>query len=341
MPLNEQQKQLVFDYTVARTGAPETAAAAGLIESNPEAAKIHGALKRTLAPLESLGEQACPDHLAEGTVWRLKSVASATPTLSQLLADEQARRPEAVGRPWQNIGRMAATAAVIVLMASALFAPLRSARERSWQQLCQMQLGGIWQGMTNYCNDHDGRMPAVPVREGEPWWKVGYPGEENHSNTRRMWLLVRDAYVEPSYFVCPGIRHGRAIQIGWKEARSYNDFPARRYVTYSVRIQCSKSARPETAFRKVLIADMNPLFESIPEDFSRVFHVRCDEQLLSRNSSNHNGRGQSILMCDGSVKFVRNRLAGIAADDIFTLRGTSVYRGVEVPSCETDAFLAP
>jgi len=340
-PLSSLQKQLVFDQAMGLAADPENKAVAELIASNLEAARIDAAVKRSLTPLNSLAEPDCPDYLVESTVWRLKTATASGPTLDQLLAGEQARQTAQTGQPWHNIGRMAATAAVIILMASALFPPLKSARERSWQQMCGMQVEKIWNGTTNYCNDHDGRMPTVMFRKGQPWWKVGCPGEQNHSNTRRMWLLVKNHYVEPTLFVCPGIRHGRAIQIGWAQAAEYDDFPARRYVTYSNIIQCEEPQYSQIKFRKVIMADMNPLFERIPEDFGKKFHVRCNERLMTRNSSNHHGLGQSILFSDGSVEFVKGRRVGIAADDIYTLRGTSVYRGVEVPSCQTDTFLAP
>jgi hypothetical protein len=35
------------------------------------------------------------------------------------------------------------------------------------------------------------------------------------------------------------------------------------------------------------------------------------------------------------------RRIGIAEDDIFTLQNTDIYEGIEVPSYEADAFLAP
>jgi len=93
-----------------------------------------------------------------------------------------------------------------------------------------------------------------------------------------------------------------------------------------------------------LMADSNPIFENLPERLSYEIKLRLNNKLLSINSINHNGRGQNILFGDGAVRFIKDRHIGIAADDIFTLqdmgRGFEV-KGCEVPSCETDAFLAP
>ena len=74
---------------------------------------------------------------------------------------------------------------------------------------------------------------------------------------------------------------------------------------------------------------------------ARPLRIQLNKDLLHLNSNNHNRRGQNILFCDGSVSFVKTRRIGISEDDIFTLWNTDVYQGVEVPSCETDAFLAP
>ncbi|MHC4352304.1 MAG: H-X9-DG-CTERM domain-containing protein, partial [Planctomycetota bacterium] len=52
-------------------------------------------------------------------------------------------------------------------------------------------------------------------------------------------------------------------------------------------------------------------------------------------------RGQNVLLGDGHVEFLRTRYVDVSKDDIFTLQNTDVYQGFEVPSCETDSFLAP
>ncbi len=341
-PLSNQQKQLLFDYCIGLASEKETAEAEQLISSHKEAAEIHSKLKAAFAPLDSLEPQPCPDELAEGTIWRLNNLArSSQLRLQQLLAGEQSGRVAAKSRFWRNLGEMVATAAMIVFVAGVLLAPLKRARQNYWQQLCQMQLSRIGRGISHYISDHDGRLPAVATTTGAPWWKVGYQGKENHSNTRHMWLLVKGDYVSPSDFVCAGRRQGRAIQFDAAQAKNYNDFPARRYVTYSFRIMGDKSQKGCRPAQKVLISDLNPLFERLPQSYSRPLKLKLNKSLLTFNSINHSRRGQNILLCDGSVRFVKRRRIGISEDDIFTLQDTQIYEGCEVPSRETDAFLAP
>jgi len=341
--LNNQQKQLLFDYCLGLTSEEAIAEAEQLIVSNEQAAEIHSKLKTALLPLKSLVSESCPDDLAEGTIWRLNNLArSSQLRLEQLLAGEQARSVTDKSRFWKNLGEMVAAAAVIVFVAGVLIAPLSFARQKSRQQACLMQLQQIGQGINSYSDDHDGQLPAVTTAMGAPWWKVGYQGKENHSNTRHIWLLLKGGYVKnPADFICPGKSRGQAVQLDPSQVQNYNDFPSRKYVTYSFRIRCRKPGEESPDGQKVLIADSNPLFERLPDDYSKPFKLEPDIDLLILNSINHNHRGQNVLLCDGSATFVKVRHIGVLEDDIFTLQDTDTYQGVEVPSCETDAFLAP
>jgi hypothetical protein len=89
------------------------------------------------------------------------------------------------------------------------------------------------------------------------------------------------------------------------------------------------------------MADANPLFENLPNDHSKSLLLELNKELLTRNSSNHNRRGQNVLYGDGRAEFLRTRRAGILEDDIYTLQNVDIYEGREVPTCETDFFLAP
>jgi type II secretory pathway pseudopilin PulG len=338
--LNNEQKQLLFDYAVGLTSEQESAEAKALIASNEQASQIHSCLKAALEPLDSLEFEPCPDDLVEGTIWRANSLANSGHLgLEHLLADEQKQAVTAKASLWRNFGELAAVAAVILLIAGVLFPWMTYARQKSRQHRCEMQLGSIFQGLSNYVSDHDGKQPMVAMSAGAPWWKVGYQGKENCSNTRHIWLLVKGRYVEPVNFVCPGRTQDQALQFDSCNMQNYNDFPDRRYITYSIRIRCPNS--PSTFGTEPIMADSNPIFDDVKADDSDEIKLRLTERLFNINSGNHNRRGQNVLFGDGSVKFTGRR---IGADDIFTLqqmRPGSEVKGCELPSCETDAFLAP
>ncbi len=339
IPLNSDLKKLIFDYCIGLTSKQETSKIQELISSNPEAAEIHARIKATLEPLDNLQSESCPDDLAERTVLRLMNMANSTQgRLHQLLADEQTRTIARSPRTWLGLMRNLATAAVFMIAGTVLLATLNYMRYNSRLQRCGMQQSNIFQGLTSYINDHDDKQPALASAPGSFWWKVGYQGDENHSNTRRLYLLPKSGYVKLSDFVCPGCERGHVSEMTPAQMQAYKDFLERDNVTYSFQISCQRTQNGGLLCRKVIMADWNPIFERLP-DFSKSLKIQLNREMLTMNSINHKRRGQNVLMGDGSVVFLKTRFIG--TDDIFTLRDTDIYQGCEMPSCESDHFVAP
>jgi len=339
IPLTREQKELLFDYCMDLTSQEQEAEVEALITSNQEAQKIHSMLKVTFAPLDSLEPEFCPDTLVERTVLRLNEAArSSQEQLQQLLASEQSRAVDSKKRILVGLGGRLAMAAMFVIAGSVLLTSLNFVRHNSRVQRCKMQMGNIFRGLAQYITDYDNQ-PALAVAPGSPWWKVGAQGEENHSNTRNLYLLVKGEYVKLSDFVCPGSKCDERPEVTPDQIQSYKDFPNRNCVTYSFRISCQRMQDGKLLCRKVVMADWNPLFEDMPKDYNKPLQMKLTPQLLKLNSINHKRRGQNVLFRDGRIEYMRTRFIG--ADDIFTLQDTDVYQGCEVPSCETDFFLAP
>jgi prepilin-type processing-associated H-X9-DG protein len=339
-PLSDQQKELLFNYCLGLTSELETAQAQELVFANDQAAQLVASIKASLSPLDSIAPEPCPDELAEGTVWRAQqAVRTSRLQLNQLIAAEQQRKPGVKVGFWREAFGRLATAAVFIIVGSGVITGWKVttnyARQKSWQQQCGSQLAGMFQSLSNYQADNAGQMPALASSPGAPWWKVGDQGPENVSNTRRMWILVKQKYAEPNDFMCPTRKTNCTFSCNPKD---YNDFPDRKLVTYSFRIGCPKTGAGMG--RQVIAADMSPVFESLPASSDKLVR-NLSEELMNQNSSNHNGRGQNVLFCDGSVQFIKNRHVDISKDDIFTIQGTSTYEGVEMPTSEADAFLAP
>jgi len=340
-PLNNQQKQLLFDYCIGLTSKEQNAQAQALISSDNDAAQVHAKLKNALSPLDSLKPETCPDELVERTIFRIHNLErSSRLQLQQLLAGEQDRKVTIRSPFWRNVGKIAAAAAVILIAIGTFQTSSNFARQRYYQNRCQAQLGNVFRGLSGYVADNNGKLPVVASAKGSPWWKVGYQGKENHSNTRCMWLLVKGDYVDPANFVCPGRKQKLVIRFEPSQIQSYNDFPGRQRITYSIRI-CCKEPTVEMLAQKVLMADLSPLFEDLPQDFSEPLDIRVDEDLLNLNSINHNWRGQNLLSGNGSVRFSNKRRIGITRDDIYTLMNVLNYNGTERPSRENDSFIAP
>jgi len=343
--LSNEQKQLLLDYCIGITSDEESIQARKLISSNPQAAELHSTIKAVLSPLDSVEPASCPDGLAEATIARLKNAARASQLhLEQLLADEQAKTAAVDGGFWAGFGMRLARAAVFVVVGTVVISAWKVTtgytRANAQKVACQARQKGIFAGIANYKADHGGKEPQVAASAGAPWWKVGYQGDDSPANTRRMWLIVKGGYVDPNIFVCPGRKGARRLHIDRSQIKTLCDFPGREYVGYSFRVMCGKSMKGRRHGSRVIMADLSPLFEKLPS-YSNSLMLRLDRRLATLNSINHKRRGQNVLFCDGAVRYVKRRSVDITMDDIFTLRDRQFYQGHEVPSCETDAFLAP
>lgn len=340
-PLSNEQKELLFDYCIGLTSEKEKNEAETLISSNQEASEIHQKLKFSTVPLSIIEPENCPDELAEKAINRVQSLAATGNQLRKLLANEQVKKSPIKIGAWRNWFEIAAVAAAILFITGVSIPTLEAIRHKSNLQRCQLQMGSVFQGLRHYIEDNDGQTPSVATVAGAPWWKLGDQGKENHSNTRNVYLLAKGAYVELDSFVCPCCKQKRSEELTLSQIRASKDFHDRTYITYSFQINCRKIANGKLHCRKVIMADMNPLFETLPEDFNQEFRLQLNRTLLTLNSINHNRRGQNVLLGDGHIEFLKSRFLGFTKDDIYTLQDTDVYQGCEVPSCENDSFLAP
>lgn len=345
--LSDQQKQLLFDYSLGLASDREIVEVEKLFSWNQEAIELHRTFQVALAPLDSVESDSCPDDLTERLFLRLTEAARQGPDvkrLEELLAAERSR-PRTIRIPlWRNWSEVVTAAAAVLLFVSILFPSIGFMRQRYAQTHCGTHLAGVYEGFSNYMADHDGLLPAVAMTPGAPWWKVGYQGQENYSNTRRPWLLVKSGYVQPDQFLCPGRRELYGVSCNGFKVQNLNDFPSRIYIQYSIRIACPTSIDRDLRQDGALMADRNPLSEGLPSDFSERLSLQLDEGMMTANSKNHRNRGQNALLNDGSVEFIRARHTSVSEDDIFVLQGMSCdteVSGCELPSCNTDIFLVP
>ena len=225
-PLNEEQKRILFDYSLAISTPEHSKTAEQLISSNAEAAAIYEKLRHAFLPLDSLQSYDCPEYLAEKTIARLCEIANITKEenssefansshiqLKKLLASEQAQSIACQSRFWQRFGKVLATAAVFMIFAGLAGPTLQFAKQKHQETRCQMQLAQIGQGISAYKADHDDMLPQVAMSKGAAWWRVGDQNQESHSNTRHIWVLVKNNYVDPVNFVCPGRENCNAVKI--------------------------------------------------------------------------------------------------------------------------------
>lgn len=346
--LRPEEKDLVLDYFFDCGSGEHLLCGKKLIESDARAKELFEQLRGTLQHLDHVESGECPDHLAEITVNKLRLASSAeNARLQKLLAEEEKKVSAAPSRPasvyrsfWNNMTNVATVAAVLMVIGSVSLPTFSYMRQKAWQTACNAGLYNVGSGVARYANDNNGDLPAVATVAGSPWWKVGDQGEMNHSNTRNPWLLVKNGYVEGKHFVCPGRADGAAVNYTRQQLDKFNDFPSRQHIGYSYMFMCDKRAKHQWNSRTVLMADLNPIFESIStgsmkDEFEKL-HI--SDQLRKAMSSNHK-RGQMMLFYDGSAVYMKVR--EVSGDDIFTARDKDDYSGREVPCDIKDIFLVP
>jgi hypothetical protein len=354
--LTKEQRDILLDYYFECADQRESEIAKGLLEDHQGAIEFFNKLHDSLSPLEHLDTENntnCPDHLVEKTLAGIYSHSQSNNNepvsvdrLEKLLAEESQKI--ATKRPsfWKGLAETVGIAAAI-LIASGIFLPVsRNMRAHAWQTACQASLSKISRGFTQYAGDNQGFLPAVATKAGSPWWRVGSDGQENQSNTRHVWLLVRNNYVEPTAFTCKGCSRGQMAEMNRKQMAKLSDFPNRRYISYSFKLisDPNKAVYPQSA--TPLMSDANPIFESCLKTQTCLSKgefepINVCEKLAKINSYNHRTKGQNIMFSDGAVKFTTQRMFGQQNDDIFTVRNLNVYRGNEKPSSEGDIFLVP
>jgi hypothetical protein len=263
--VSKQQKQLLFDYCSGLTSGKEIVLAEQLVARNKEAAEIHSKLKASLEPLNSIRSEPCRDELVERTVRRLCALAKSE------RGDTKRQGRVVKIHTWRNWADIAAVAAVIFLIVSVLIPSFSFARHQHYKNVCQRNLGNIYQCITIYCSDFDGKLPYVETKEGEPWGKIGQEGEENHSVTRNPYLLLKLNYSKnPGDFICKGRRQKKFDPLTTTQVQDYDDFPSRNHVSYSFPIPCRKHLKITLLGSRPLMADRNPVFEDVEGDHFKV-----------------------------------------------------------------------
>lgn len=369
--LSQDQQQLILDFYFRCGEQKDIESGRDLIALSPGAAELYSRLEDTLT--ETLGQayEPCPDNLVDLTIARLKLAAMATKVgaepepepvtttpsidIHQLLKQQQqyvpAESAAAKGRfellrtrYFRPVFEGLAAAAAIAIVAGMVFPSLGLMRQHSRQVACGQNMAQVGTAFAGFMNDQNPRMSDMKIKDGAPWWKIGYNSPETQSNTRYVWQLVKQGYVPADAFICNGRNGAAPVQLTKEQMATLNDFPSRGNVSYSFVIFNEGTFRPAKS-RNVVAGDLNPVFEKIPcqqsiyQKLNEFEKVLLNEQLRQMMSGNHAGRGQNILFSDGSVQFIRTRL--VNGDDIFTVSGVDSYTGRETPADARDIFLAP
>lgn len=290
--------------------------------------------------------------------------------------DEQADRMRLDAR---RAGRVASisirdivsVAAVLMIAASVVWPVLSHMRDESRRLACNTNLGATSSALASYAQDYQYSTPMVAgFSGGTPWWNVG--SELSQSNSANLYTLSREGYVSLAALACPGNAHAQTVS-----SPDQRDWRSIQEISYSYQIQpaVQSSGRPGELFDgqvKTRPAIWGNSASVVMTDRSPVIlrAIRGEPIDPWANSPNHDGRGQHVVLGDGSVGWLstpeigpaslgsspaRWSAAGSAQGDNIWLprsleraidqatgrRRMDAMKGTELPESADDAFVGP
>ena len=144
--VNNDKKQLLFDYCIGIASREQSERASQLINQNEEASILYSKMKAALMPLDNIGIQNCPDDLVERTLFRIRNIPNPNRELTELLKAEQNKKaPIKIGF-LRNLTEVAVIAAALLFITGILVPTFGYARNKYWQQQCASSIGDIFDG---------------------------------------------------------------------------------------------------------------------------------------------------------------------------------------------------
>lgn len=296
--------------------------------ADPELRARSDRLRKILRPLDHWTLAPPPPNLADKVLRAIQRDGVET-TIRLPPADDAGAYHR---RPIARLRDIAAIAACIMLIATVAFPGLSSLRAQSRWSNCASNLGSIFRGTTLYQQAFGGSLPYAGTMQNASWLPDGTTGRPFESNSRHIYLIAKLNYgPKPADFVCPACSKGEPMQAD--KLYSFNDFAKACNSTYDTLNM--NGARPNLRPRMAIayVGDSNPLF------VGGRFNSNVDAQVA--NSPLHRGKGQNVLILDGSVIRLTSPIYGVRNDNVWLAGDIRRYNGTETPTCPEDAFLIP
>lgn len=286
-------------------------------------------LERALAPLGAapMGVGMTGELLVNATLARVEAEIRRRDSLMMVSSSDLDARG---GRGRFSLSDLVTVAAMLVFSLGVLWPVAASWREGARQQECASNLATSGSAFEMFARDHNGRMPVATAGfGGGNWWTVGDP---KHSHSANLFTLAKSGYASLEELSCTG--NSMALLRG--PAHAMDDWRSIDEISFSYQLPARRVMMWNGPARFVVLTDKSPVIE-------RAYRgERFDPEARSLN---HRGRGQNVLMSDGSVFFLDRPV--LENGDNIWLPGSitdpfsATLNGTELPSGETDAFVAP
>jgi len=249
-------------------------------------------------------------------------------------------------RTWRP-SDLISVAAVLLVGAAVLWPVMSQVRESARRTACLGNIASLASAFSTYSNDHRESLPMASASLGGlPWWNVGRNVAE--SNSANLYTLRRAKYAQLDSLACSG----NSNAVTSCDDANKTDWDRFEDVSYSF---LNLFGRPGAATGSVwhsvrpvvLLADRSAVVVR-----ARAGALWID---VTENSPNHSRSGQTVLLSDGSAKFLHspdfegdNIWLPVSIEDALRRsaqlqRGgrAEPLRGIETPSSATDIFLCP
>ena len=246
---------------------------------------------------------------------------------------------------------------IIALLISILLPALNAAKERANRVKCASNLRQIGQGLLLYANDNKGAYPRTrydtnnasntydistsPNGKAATDDPFGPAGPGNNSPSGALFLLVRQADLNPEVFNCPSSNQDKDT-LGNVPATSRADFTSANNLSYSVTqpYPDPNAVSRGYKFNSSVVADFAIMADrNQAENRNRNTNPNApSSDLKFMNSTNHEKEGQNVMFNDGHVEWFTTPFCGSNQDHIFTSQASGSSKQ---PNNQLDTVLVP
>lgn len=289
-------------------------------------------LRAVLRPLDHWTVPSVAGNLVDRVLKRVAEQADAEQDETlKLVPSLPAERSGGRRGPFRSMRELVAVAACIGLLMVTAFPAVSVVRARSQRAACASNLGAIFRGTTLYQQAFGGALPYAAGPAKASWLPGGCKSNPFASNSRHIFLVAKLNYgPTPANFICPSSRSDRPMQPD--ELSQYNDFSSSCNMSYATMNMTGYDPSVRRSTRVAFVSDPNPLFRA----------GRFDSSVEpTTNSRAHGAKGQTVLILDGSVIYMKSPIYGAHRDNLWLAGQKTQYIGTESSLNKDDAFLIP
>ena len=319
-------QQLLTDYVLGRLDPQTEQQVRRRTQAEPELKRACDDIRNTFSAMDLAIQAEPPADLVTRTMARIRSARQT----DALLAREQLTRRDVI-RPTFSIREIAAVAAIVLMIGAIFGVSFREADRRRQRIACAQNVSKIGAAVMSYANRNEGHLPST-AGANDRWLPTS--DQPAASNSRALFRLIADGYLQPPAFQCPAVGGDSfAVRAGM------TDFPGGKFVSYSFQhsigpkgLSVEDKRLERVREHMAILADSSPVFSG--GRFSAA-------DLARQASDNHDQTGQNVLYLDMHAEFKVQPAVGVGGDNIFLADGVTDYKGNEKPTGPTDSFLLP